>query len=57
MASVGRAFLQGVLMPHHVMAANRVDAGRVQDLRRTKLVGTLGPAPGSPESLLDSFSK
>jgi pyruvate kinase len=39
------------------MAANRVDAGRVQDLRRTKLVGTLGPAPGSPESLLDSFSK
>jgi hypothetical protein len=29
------------------MAVNRLDAGRAQELRRTKIVGTLGPAPES----------
>jgi hypothetical protein len=30
------------------MAVNRSDAGRAQDLRCTKIVGTLGPAPEFP---------
>jgi hypothetical protein len=30
------------------MAVNRLDAGRAQELRCAKIVGTLGPAPEFP---------